>query len=718
MSTFVSGKTSMKKILVATVAWALVITGCSESDKKEVTATPSFEVEQVTKSAWLFGSLPENTIAYVRAPNIWAGFSAKDDSFKYALGNKEHVKAIRQIQQGVYDNILAKLDDAIRPVAEFYAKHTVAPVELAFVNQNGQPVSFVATQLDYKNDKEFNDAIVSLTQGIPNANLMANDGEATGVIGFGPGAAVYYRYDSGSQKLTLVSGMGASVTSLENAAATIKPNEKHQMLKLEQDIDSSHEGLFAWVSPKNSMPFMQMVMPPEKLQQLKELGLDQAEGLAFGYGVSGGKTRLKLLVDMPDVGVRQFIPRFEHQFDVKSVGEPDSVAVIAWPSKKQVDTVLDHVEKINPDIKKEFADASKLFETEIGLSIDDLFILDGSSILRVKDEVGAYWVWKHNPQKWAKFIKVYEENLGSTYSVTDKSGVKVHHLKVPMVQDDLQETMQSTDNPMMGILTGMNQHLYWIEDGGYIIYSSVPQVLLERAKRGADTDVASWLSTTQGIDYSDILLGYTASVKGLSRTSYHYYLELLIQLADISGTEIDLLSLPTAGELGFPDKGVIGVSLTSGSEHLGLEFTFENGATDIMVGAGGAATVAMIGIMAAVAIPAYQDYTVRAQMTSGVYAAETLKLQIAESLAAGAKVEDIDNGFEGIKQPEEYATSVIEKMVVNDGVITVFFSNANFSLGYGPQTIVYVPMFDGQRITFWDCTGGSVAEKYRPARCK
>jgi Tfp pilus assembly major pilin PilA len=581
--------------------------------------------------------------------------------------------------------------------------------------------------MNYEDEsKTFNDEFASMVEAMPDAYLVADKSESKGTMMISQGAPVYYEYDETQQRLIFISGMGASITSLENAAATIQPNKKHEMLKLEQDIDSSHEGLFAWVSPEKAMPYMQMGMPPEKLQQLKELGVDQAKGLAVGYGVSGGKTRLKLLVDMPDVGVRQFLPVANNDFNIKSVGEPKSVFVMSWFTAEQVDQFIEKMETVQPGFKNDWEDFAANFKQESGMDFDILLKAFGPEIIRINDDVGAYWVIKHDKKLFSSVIESYKKVEMTEYSKTEKDGLTIHHIKSPMIPFDfstmspregsLGEGSPGEGNVGFELAQNMKSHMYFSVEGDHIIYSTVPQILIERYNRGADTDISSWMKEQQGFEFSHSLLGYTTSVEDISRTSYHYYLELLNQLNDVSQADIDLMMLPTAGELGFPDEGAIGVSLISGKDRFGLEFTFENGATDIMVGAGGATTVAVIGILAAVAVPAYQDYTVRAQMTSGVYAAETLKLQIAESLAAGAKVEDIDNGFEGIKQPQGYATSVIEKMVVNDGVITVFFRNT--SLGYGPQTIVYVPMFDGQRITYWDCTGGTVAKKYRPARCK
>ena len=46
--------------------------------------------------------------------------------------------------------------------------------------------------------------------------------------------------------------------------------------------------------------------------------------------------------------------------------------------------------------------------------------------------------------------------------------------------------------------------------------------------------------------------------------------------------------------------------------------------------------VAIIGILAAVALPAYQDYTVRARVTEAMVAASAAKTAVAENAASGA----------------------------------------------------------------------------------
>lgn len=126
--------------------------------------------------------------------------------------------------------------------------------------------------------------------------------------------------------------------------------------------------------------------------------------------------------------------------------------------------------------------------------------------------------------------------------------------------------------------------------------------------------------------------------------------------------------------------------------------------------------VAIIGILAAIAIPAYQDYTVRAKVTEGLSLASAAKTTIAENAAAGTS--PLSAGWD---QPT--STANVSSVSVNggNGVITISYTSAA-----GGGTILLSPTA-GSALNAgvvpttsisWSCKDGSLNPKYRPSNCR
>jgi type IV pilus assembly protein PilA len=147
--------------------------------------------------------------------------------------------------------------------------------------------------------------------------------------------------------------------------------------------------------------------------------------------------------------------------------------------------------------------------------------------------------------------------------------------------------------------------------------------------------------------------------------------------------------------------------------------------------------VAIIGILAAIAIPAYQDYTVRSKVTEGLTLASSYKTQVAEAFQS--------DGITGVSTlsanlPAWVATKYVSGMTISPtGVITIT---------YGPNpseingnTIIMTPSINGAVLAAglagnidWACEsttaatatarglpvsgGASVLNRYVPTECK
>ena len=123
--------------------------------------------------------------------------------------------------------------------------------------------------------------------------------------------------------------------------------------------------------------------------------------------------------------------------------------------------------------------------------------------------------------------------------------------------------------------------------------------------------------------------------------------------------------------------------------------------------------VAIIGILAAVAIPAYQDYTIRAKVTEGLSLASAGKTAVSEYFSANGSL-PTTNTAAGMATEEEISGNSVDKVNVGTlGVITVTFS----TLTIDNQTLTLAPTTSGGKVV-WNCTGGNLEGKYRPSSCR
>ncbi len=127
--------------------------------------------------------------------------------------------------------------------------------------------------------------------------------------------------------------------------------------------------------------------------------------------------------------------------------------------------------------------------------------------------------------------------------------------------------------------------------------------------------------------------------------------------------------------------------------------------------------IAILGILMAIAIPAYQDYQVRAKVSEGMNLSGAVKLAVAETKSSSGSF-PVDASSAGVSTTIKgnNVSSVVVGSSPSSGTITVTYSGIG-ALGAN-NTLVLVPTFTGGSVT-WNCKDDSTVEpKYLPAACR
>jgi Zn-dependent protease with chaperone function/type II secretory pathway pseudopilin PulG len=124
--------------------------------------------------------------------------------------------------------------------------------------------------------------------------------------------------------------------------------------------------------------------------------------------------------------------------------------------------------------------------------------------------------------------------------------------------------------------------------------------------------------------------------------------------------------------------------------------------------------VVVFGVLAAVAIPAFQDFTARAQVSQGLGQVAEIR-QGVETYAREHESWPGSNADLGL--PQSIAGGpVIDVQVGAGGAVTVTFAGP--PEGLAGQTVVLDPLVDDSGKLVWDCSGGTLPARYRPAECR
>jgi type IV pilus assembly protein PilA len=151
--------------------------------------------------------------------------------------------------------------------------------------------------------------------------------------------------------------------------------------------------------------------------------------------------------------------------------------------------------------------------------------------------------------------------------------------------------------------------------------------------------------------------------------------------------------------------------------------------------------VAIIGILAAIAIPAYQDYTIRSQVAEGLTLAAQAKTAVSESFAQSGTAPANRTVAGMTANANDTRGNYLGSLEVTNGVITLTYSNAGNQRANGAingATLTLVPYLSADNSVAWKCravgstatggagtlmatannTVGTLLARYAPAECR
>ena len=710
-----------KQILAACLAAsALVLTGCenNSSDPVEPTSsvqpkTPDFKVEALTRSAWLRENMPENAFFYARVPSLWDLASYKEDTFKYAHGNEAYLTEIKKIRAAT-DVWFQKGEQDVATLMTFLNSQLDGPAELVAYGVENKPQLLISANVRFKTASELQALIDVLQQKSVIRRVVEPMAEGAGVV-IVESMPLAYRWDQESGRLNMVATLeGATVTGLDAAYAALTPNPASPMLSNEAQMDDSHRGLYLWLDNQTAAPMYAPILQSNAAMSAAALGVSQMQSLSASWGVSNGKGRLKFEMVSPSHSmIRQFWPAANNSYPFKTAGTPNMMLSLSLPSYedfKRIEMMAGGLG--NPEYQEQKQKVSEL----LGYPLDNWFKSIGPEVVFVSDQAGEYLAIRLRDQEtFSQILNATKTWSKAAYESREFDGQTIHHLKLPSMYNAAEEELNKENDisPLLkDVITEIGTHVYWQQEGDFLIIADLPQVLFDRQALLSERSLEQWLVEEQRQDLTSSSLAFSGNIRNAPRRLYYLYLNSLQALGDLTNAKQDLFGLPSARQLHLASKGTYGLQLDSSPDKIAMEMVFESTPADIALAGDGVASIAMVGVLAAVALPAYQDYTKRAYFT-GIY---------SESAVLRNRLETFR--FENGRYPnaDEMDAFYIEgglgyqymEVEPDTGVILILLNGKSGE--FYDELMEIHPDYDGDYFA-WYC-GGDIPEKLFPAQCR
>lgn len=128
--------------------------------------------------------------------------------------------------------------------------------------------------------------------------------------------------------------------------------------------------------------------------------------------------------------------------------------------------------------------------------------------------------------------------------------------------------------------------------------------------------------------------------------------------------------------------------------------------------------IAIVGILAAIAIPAYQDYTVRSKVSEGVSLADPARRAVWDIYMETGAMPAGGNASYQLPSPSSINGRYVQHVSVSGGTVRIKFANIG---GTASNTLLVYAAVTTVGSIYWDCStaaGTTLPVRYRPDACR
>lgn len=632
--------------------------------------------EEIGRGALLRHHITDNTLLYLRLPELFTGGLLAEEKankpFKVLEENSTYKTAAKAMRETLFDH--EKVTQLLERRLGVSAGYKFAPF-ITFLSRMNTPLEVMVEGTTPDNlAVKFTVGLTFSSMAELNALLTHNEYSAflppfaengTNELGF-----LSLKYDLTTQRLYgLANTSPTIITEREVWQETLQksPILSHKMSEIEAEIDTSGQGFLFWLPALGEESGMMLEVLSYEFEWggwtqalLPFLYHPDFKGLALGIGKTvdnrrqttfhfAGKTE-KLL------GYRGSSMAKKTNIAFKTIGEPDYLLYFTLPSLAELKKLENHIlNYFDVDDQEAYRVGKETFlkemNKELGFDIALFYEPLGPELLLYKDKSGVNYAYRIRDKKgYEEMLEAYQrlsirgEDQPLSPKKTNKNKALYHFaLDNQKSYLELLDTVFNVadnewrDNIIMarfflsrwldfGVLNSLLtpvSHLYIQTEGDWSVMNYLPQPLL--ARKEAKFSLDEWFEKIE-FKPQDSWLGVAVPTYEPYERYYYNFLKRLQTFADDLEVTLDLTELPLASDLKTPEKEGVYFSWDWTEDRVGVTYRYALAPTDINKGYFGTyMSLYTIGIVAALTIPSYQDYSDRAKIRQGLLDITKLK---------------------------------------------------------------------------------------------